>query len=166
MKLVKEHINEKFTDESDPIHDMGIGITVKIKKWLTENINPLDNHNNKRPLYIINDDITIDVNGNLAPLRKITKLPNYINFNIVYGFCDFGSAGLTSLKGFPKEVHGYFRCSNNKLTSLKGCPKKLIRDIYDTTGLPNFYPGYNPGKFTEKDVRQYCKQIDGQIYLD
>jgi hypothetical protein len=25
MKLVREHINEKFTDESDPIKDMGIG---------------------------------------------------------------------------------------------------------------------------------------------
>ena len=26
MKLVREHINEKFTDESDPIKDLGIGI--------------------------------------------------------------------------------------------------------------------------------------------
>jgi len=25
MKYVKEHIDEKFTDKSDPIHDMGIG---------------------------------------------------------------------------------------------------------------------------------------------
>jgi hypothetical protein len=25
MKLVREHINEKFTEESDPIRDMGIG---------------------------------------------------------------------------------------------------------------------------------------------
>ena len=25
MKLVREYINEKFTDKSDPIHDMGIG---------------------------------------------------------------------------------------------------------------------------------------------
>jgi hypothetical protein len=30
MKLVREHINEKFTDDdSDPIHDMGIGIFIK-----------------------------------------------------------------------------------------------------------------------------------------
>lgn len=26
MKLVKEHINEKFEEESDPVEDMGIGI--------------------------------------------------------------------------------------------------------------------------------------------
>lgn len=26
MKLVREHINEKFTEDSDPVHDLGIGI--------------------------------------------------------------------------------------------------------------------------------------------
>ena len=26
MKLLREHINEKFTDESDPIKDLGIGL--------------------------------------------------------------------------------------------------------------------------------------------
>jgi len=26
MKLVREYINEKFAEDSDPIHDMGIGI--------------------------------------------------------------------------------------------------------------------------------------------
>jgi hypothetical protein len=26
MKLVKEHINEKFTEDSDPIEDLGIGL--------------------------------------------------------------------------------------------------------------------------------------------
>ena len=25
MKIVREHINEKFTEEGDPIHDLGIG---------------------------------------------------------------------------------------------------------------------------------------------
>jgi len=31
MKYVREHINEKFTDESDPIHDMGIGLLKKLR---------------------------------------------------------------------------------------------------------------------------------------
>ena len=35
MKLVKEHIIfEKFTEEGDPIKDLGIGITVQFDKWL------------------------------------------------------------------------------------------------------------------------------------
>lgn len=32
MKLVRESLNEKFKEKSDPIHDMGIGHMPKIKK--------------------------------------------------------------------------------------------------------------------------------------
>ena len=32
MKLVREHINEKFTEEGDPIEDLGIGIRDLLKK--------------------------------------------------------------------------------------------------------------------------------------
>jgi hypothetical protein len=31
MKIVREHINEKFSDESDPVADMGIGISDLVK---------------------------------------------------------------------------------------------------------------------------------------
>ena len=34
MKLVRENINEKFTEDSDPIDDLGIGMKHQIKKWL------------------------------------------------------------------------------------------------------------------------------------
>ena len=34
MKIIKEHINEKFTEDSDPISDMGIGVNVKFKKYI------------------------------------------------------------------------------------------------------------------------------------
>jgi len=30
MKIIREHINEKFTQDSDPINDMGIGFVNKI----------------------------------------------------------------------------------------------------------------------------------------
>ena len=36
MKLVKEHINEKFKEDSDPIEDMGIGLYPKMKKFIKE----------------------------------------------------------------------------------------------------------------------------------
>jgi len=32
MKIVKEYINEKFTEDSDPIHDMEIGHDAQMKK--------------------------------------------------------------------------------------------------------------------------------------
>jgi len=36
MKLVREHIFEKFTEDSDPIQDMGIGMMKKIKDFINE----------------------------------------------------------------------------------------------------------------------------------
>jgi len=34
MKLLREHINEKFTEDSDPIADMNIGMIHDIKLWM------------------------------------------------------------------------------------------------------------------------------------
>ena len=36
---VNESVNEKFTQESDPIRDLGIGIKAEFNKWLTEYMN-------------------------------------------------------------------------------------------------------------------------------
>ena len=37
MKLVREHIIlEKFIEDSDPIHDLGIGVLAQIKDWLSK----------------------------------------------------------------------------------------------------------------------------------
>ena len=33
MKLVREHINEKFKEESDPVHDLGIGMEAMLKNF-------------------------------------------------------------------------------------------------------------------------------------
>lgn len=33
MKLVRENINEKFADKSDPVHDMGIGKINLLEKY-------------------------------------------------------------------------------------------------------------------------------------
>lgn len=43
MRLVREHINEKFTQDSDPIHDLGIGIEASIENWLVKEFNHLSN---------------------------------------------------------------------------------------------------------------------------
>lgn len=39
MKLVKEHINEKFEENSDPIHDIGIGIQQQVEKFVRSKFN-------------------------------------------------------------------------------------------------------------------------------
>ena len=48
MKIIKEHINEKFTEESDPIEDMGIGVNSKLKEYLKNilNLNNINDINN------------------------------------------------------------------------------------------------------------------------
>ena len=58
MKIVREHINEKFTEDSDPIQDLGIGLKLLIEKWFLE-INKT-NGSNYIINYIINDDFTIE----------------------------------------------------------------------------------------------------------
>jgi hypothetical protein len=40
--LVKEHINEKFEKDSDPIEDLGIGIFKAMKNWFDSKENILE----------------------------------------------------------------------------------------------------------------------------
>ena len=75
--------------------------------------------------YTINDDMSIDVDGNVNLCsKKLKKLP--LKFNYVSGNFLCSDNQLISLKGSPKEVGGNFDCSNNKLTSLEGAPLKVV----------------------------------------
>jgi hypothetical protein len=72
--------------------------------------------------YTINDDGTIDVDGNVyLSFNDLTELP--LRFNKVTGdfFCTNNQ--LTSLKGSPKWISGNFNCGYNNLTSLEFSPK-------------------------------------------
>jgi hypothetical protein len=73
--------------------------------------------------YTINDDLTVDVNGDVF-LRSIeSKLP--IQFGRVSGdFSCFGTR-LLSLQGAPKEVGGNFDCDSNLLVSLQYSPREV-----------------------------------------
>ena len=71
--------------------------------------------------YTVNDDGSIDVNGNVWLSNKgLTELP--LVFNKVSGYFDCSCNRLTSLKGSPKWVGSYFSCSKNKLKSLEFSP--------------------------------------------
>ena len=39
MKLVKQYLNEKFTEESDPVHDLEVG-GIDLKKYHEDNVMP------------------------------------------------------------------------------------------------------------------------------
>ena len=100
--------------------------------------------------YTVNDDGSIDVNGNVKiSFHKFTELP--IRFN---------------------KVLGSFSCSNNKLTTLKGCPRWVGNwfscEFNDLTTL-EFAPDYVGGWFScvenEKLTDNYCDtEIIGQFH--
>ena len=157
-KKVKESLNEKFTEDSDPIYDMNIGIRKKIFDWLEEN---------NIETYKINKNLTINVNefAYYKNDKKLYEFPDYIKFNICRGNFNITSVGLKTLKGCPKIVEsnfytgfndietleggpkevdlGYY-CHNNKLISLKGCPEIVGEDFECSGNDIQFDPKYLP----------------------
>ena len=157
MKLVKESIS--FTRGNDPKNVLGIGQRYLIEKWLEE-------MNIKN--YIINNDMTIDVNDCVELRdRNIVLLPEYIKFNRVGEF-QIRRNKLTSLRGSPDYVSGFFVCDYNQLTSLKYSPKQCgsfscsANLLTSLEGCPKivrnrFWCENNVKQFTKKEVLQYCK---------
>ena len=87
----------------------------KIEDWLNK-------HEIKN--YIINDDLTVDVNGDVRlEGRGIKKIP--FKFNKVIGDFNIGINYLTTLNGSPEIVSGDFFCNLNKLKTLEYSPKEV-----------------------------------------
>ena len=82
--------------------------------------------------YKINDDLTIDVNGNVDLYGySESQLPDHIQFNEVNGYFNIGYSQIKTLKGCPKIVNGEFYCSGcSKLETLKGAPEIVKEDFY------------------------------------
>ena len=79
--------------------------------------------------YTVNDDESIDVNGDVDLSRyDLTELP--LTFNRVTGNFKCGVNNLTTLKGSPRWVGGWFSCSNNQLTSLEFSPEYVGDDLF------------------------------------
>jgi hypothetical protein len=78
--------------------------------------------------YIINDDLSVDVDGNVSLGSIILTIP--IQFGIVSGDFNCPYNELLSLLGAPREVGGDFYCDNNKLTSLQYSPREVGGDFY------------------------------------
>lgn len=118
MKTLKESILNRSSHGAKGFETQ---IKEMIEKWLKE----YDIEN-----YTINDDFTIDVNGNVNLFRRnLKELPDYIQFGVVRGNFVCTDNNLISLRGCPREVGKSFYCEKNKLTSLKGAPKKVGGDF-------------------------------------
>ena len=86
--------------------------------------------------YTINDDGSIDVNGDvLIGNKELTKIP--FNFrNVSRSFYCYNNQ-LTSLEGAPNNVSGGFYCDHNQLITLDGAPKTVGGNFvcYDNPNL-------------------------------
>ena len=102
--------------------------------------------------YIINDDMSISVNGSVGlAYRNLKSIP--ITFKEVSGYFSCSNNQLTSLEGCPGTVGGHFDCRRNQLTSLEGCP--------ETVG-GNFYCNSN-----QLTSLEYCPEtVGGRFYCN
>jgi hypothetical protein len=124
MKLVSESLDMyNFEKKSDPLVSLEVGQIALITKWLDE-MNVKD--------YTINDDFTIDVNGDVDLSDKnLVKFPDYIKFSKVKGGFYCYNNQLVSLEGCPEYVTGAFWCENNKLSITKDYIRSICIILLD-----------------------------------
>jgi len=97
--------------------------------------------------YTINDDLSIDVDGNVyLSSKELTKIP--LKFGRVSGYFYCGINNLSSLYNSPQWVDGNFYCNNNKLTSLEFLPRYIggfincnHNKIWSFKGIPDDFRG-------------------------
>ena len=78
--------------------------------------------------YIINEDLTVDVKGDVnISFERLKEIP--VQFGIVEGDFYCYNNELTSLEGCPKEVKGSFNCYDNNLINLEDCPEVIHGDF-------------------------------------
>jgi hypothetical protein len=126
--------------------------------------------------YTINDDESIDVNGNVYLYdRGLTELP--LTFNRIEFDFWFSNNNLTSLKGGPRWVGDWFSCGSNKLTSLEFSPEYVGNDFFcsdnylidnycDTEIVGGFYTSLKHDGLTKDNYNEWRKLYKRKQILD
>jgi hypothetical protein len=92
--------------------------------------------------WIVNNEGSIDVNGNVAfpsHIKNLSKIP--LRFNKVTGDFDCSGLGLKTLEDCPMEVGGTFDCTYNQLLSLDNAPKKVAGAFMFDDTVKSIYTG-------------------------
>ena len=126
--------------------------------------------------YTINEDGSIDVNGNVnLSYKGLTELP--LTFNKVTGYFDCSRNNLTSLKGSPRWVGGSFNIIYNLITSLEFSPEYVglwfscehndLTDNYcDTEIGGSFYTSLKQDGLTEDNYNEFQKLYKRKLILN
>lgn len=151
MKLVRESLYSymKFTEDGDPIRDMGIGVDQLIHRWMDEHRISKHKYRISKDKKIIGDD-TIILSG-----MNIGDFPEFINFGHINGGFHCDNSNMTSLRGCPRLVQGSFFCSRNMLKgdSLIGGPQQVIGS-------------YAASDCGLESLEGIAFKIEGDIYID
>jgi hypothetical protein len=132
------------------LEGIGIGKIQLIKEWLLKY---------GIVSYDINDDLSINVFSDLNLYLREINLPEYIQFNIIFGRFSCSNGKLTTLRGFPRKITGFFACHNNQLTSTEFFPKEVGGKCY-VYGNP--FATEESETSIRDEIRSKCK-ITGQI---
>ena len=126
--------------------------------------------------YTVNDDGSIDVNGDVElSFKDLTELP--LTFNKVSGSFDCDYNKLTTLKGCPRWVGGSFSCQYNQLTSLEFSPdyvggyfncryNKLTDNYCDTEIGGSFYTSLEQDGLTKDNYNDWRKLYKRKLILN
>jgi len=120
--------------------------------------------------YTINDDLSIDVNGDVElDSKNLEYLP--LKFNYIGGgfYCPY-NVELKSLEGCPQTVNGDFYCFNNNLKTLKGCPQTVNgnfscdnNELKSLKGCPQTVNGNFGCKDNELKDLEHFPEVNGII---
>ena len=125
--------------------------------------------------YIINDDLTVDVNGDInLDFEAIKEFP--IQFGTINGSFNASYCSLSTLKGSPIKVMGNFFCDGNRLTSLEYSPKYVSgkffcgkNDITSLLHLPknvNCEVIFKPNDRLPSEIKDYYSSSNIIKYQD
>ena len=132
-KMDKKSVNFKRTGDS--LEDMSLGMKARISQWL--DMKDIEG-------YRIKEDFTIDVAKDVNLVgQELDELPEFINFNKIWGGFYAGGNPWQSLKGFPKIIYGDLQINS-------------ISNIMDPNDI-------NPN-ITEKFIKKIIK-VHGEIFI-
>lgn len=139
----------------------------KINRYVDEICNKYDIKN-----YTINEDESIDVNGNVNMCndRYLAQIP--IQFRNINGNFYCHNNNLLSLANCPKKVRGHFNCSLNLLTSLEGSPNIVEGNFYchhnnlsSLKGISIIYGDIAAQHNKIKDLNGFPENYEGYLQL-
>ena len=152
------------TLKEDFFDNLGIGEEKQIRDWL---------ESHKIRNYTLNNDLSIDVRGKVEIYED---LPEYIQFNNIYGSFIVLFENVTSMKGFPKYVEKSFFISKTNIEILDNCPEEvndfeiiLNKKLKKIESLPKKINGiarfYQNGKRTTSEIyRKLCSVTKDKVY--